>query len=277
MTTGADHDQPIRRPLSSGRWWLLTLATWAMIALTFSLGRWQMNRAAEKLERAAAMEARTREPLLDQAALLAQADLGAALHRSVQLQGRWLAERTVYLDNRPMGGRAGFWVITPLQLPDSERVILVQRGWIPRDFVDRQRLAPVQMPEGWVQVRGRLALAPGKLYELAADERGLIRQNLDSASIERKPACPWLMRWWCRRAGPVRACSGNGTRPSWASTSTMGMPSSGSVCPACWWFFTSGFSGSRRAVALRLNESHEPLAPRQCFFAAGSAPGLDRA
>lgn len=166
-------------PLRSGRWWLLTLATWAMIGLTFSLGRWQMNRADYKLGLAAAMEARTREPALDQAALLAQTELALQLHRSVQLQGRWLAERTVYLDNRPMGGRAGFWVITPLQLQGSSRAVLVQRGWIGRDFMDRQRLAPVQTPEGPVQVNGRLALAPGKLYQLEPDVPGLIRQNLD--------------------------------------------------------------------------------------------------
>jgi surfeit locus 1 family protein len=202
MTTGADHDLPIGRPLRSGRWWLLTVATWAMIALTFSLGRWQMNRAAEKLERAAAMEARTREPVLDQAALLAQADLAAALHRSVRLQGRWLAERTVYLDNRPMGGRVGFWVITPLQLPDSDRVILVQRGWIPRDFMDRQRLAPVQMPDAWVQVSGRLALAPGKLYELAADERGLIRQNLDIGQYRTEIGLPLIDALVVQTGGP---------------------------------------------------------------------------
>jgi surfeit locus 1 family protein len=190
VTPVANHDLPKGSLLRSGRWWLLTVATWAMISLTFSLGRWQMNRAAQKIERAAAMEARAREPALDQAALLAHDDLSRALHRSVQLQGRWLAERTVYLDNRSMGGRAGFWVITPLQLPGSDRAILVQRGWIPRDFMDRQRLAPVQMPDGWVKVSGRLALAPGKLYELAADERGPIRQNLDIAGYRKETGLP---------------------------------------------------------------------------------------
>ena len=32
------------------------------------------------------------------------------------LQGRWQAEHTVYLDNRQMQGRPGFYVLTPLLL-----------------------------------------------------------------------------------------------------------------------------------------------------------------
>ncbi len=197
-------------PLRGGRWWLLTLATWAMIVLTFSLGRWQMNRADYKLGLAAAIEARMREPALDQTALLAQTELPSQLHRSVLLQGRWLADRTVYLDNRPMGGRAGFWVLTPLQLKGSAQMVLVQRGWIGRDFMDRQRLAPVQTPDGAGRVSGRWALAPGKLYQLEPDAPGLIRQNLDIAQfrsetglalldalvIQTGPASEGLQRSW---------------------------------------------------------------------------------
>lgn len=190
--TPAANDRSSQRRLRSGRWWLLTLAAGAMIALTFSLGRWQMNRAQYKLSLAAAMEARMREPALDQAALLSQPDRLTQLHRSVHLQGRWLPERTIYLDNRPMGGRAGFWVLTPLQLAGSAKVVLVQRGWIPRDFIDRQRLAPVQTAQGTVEISGRLALEPGKLYQLEADDLGLIRQNLDIARFRTETGLPLL-------------------------------------------------------------------------------------
>lgn len=172
---------PARPRWRSARFWVLTVATWAMVALTFSLGRWQMGRAEYKQQLAAQMQARMSEPALDHRAVLRSGDLALDLHRSVLLQGRWLPERTVYLDNRPMQGRAGFWVYTPLQLEGSTRVMLVQRGWIARDFVDRTRLAPVDTPAGVVEVAGRLALSPGKLYEFQGDERGLIRQNLDLA------------------------------------------------------------------------------------------------
>ena len=114
--------------LRSPRFWVLTIATWAMVALTFSLGRWQQGRADYKQALAAQLQARQAEPALDNRALLKSGDLALDLHRSVRLQGRWLAERTIYLDNRPMQGRAGFWVYTPLLLEGSSRAILVQRG-----------------------------------------------------------------------------------------------------------------------------------------------------
>lgn len=157
-----------------------------MIALTFSLGRWQLSRAEYKQHLAADMQAREQAPALDNRALVKSENLALDVHRRVQLRGQWLAERTVYLDNRPMAGRAGFWVITPLQLEGSTRVMLVQRGWIARDFADRTRLAPVDTPAGPVEVSARLALSPGKLYEFKGEDVGRIRQNLDLAEYRRQ-------------------------------------------------------------------------------------------
>jgi surfeit locus 1 family protein len=68
----------------------------------------------------------------------------------------------------------------------SERAILVQRGWLPRDFTDRSRVPAVDTPEGVVQVDGRLAPAPGKLFELGAAAGGPIRQNIDIADMSRE-------------------------------------------------------------------------------------------
>lgn len=163
----------------TARFWVMTVATWAMIALTFFLGRWQMNRADYKLELTQAVAARGQEPALDAAALISSTVLPAKLHRRVALQGEWLSAHTVYLDNRPMQGRPGFWVLTPFKLTGSSRVVMVQRGWVPRDFVDRSRLMPVLTPEGPAEVLGRMALSPGKLYEFKGEQQGRIRQNLD--------------------------------------------------------------------------------------------------
>lgn len=205
-----DASAPKAARLRSVRFWVLTVATWAMVALTFSLGQWQLNRAEYKQSLAAQMQARLKEPALGNQDLIKAEDLSLDVHRSVRLQGRWLAERTVYLDNRPMQGRPGFWVYTPLQLEGSPRVMLVQRGWIPRDFADRTRLAPVETPAGLVELHGRLALSPGKLYAFQGEDRGRIRQNLDLAdyrletgldllgaiAIEQAPASEGLQRQW---------------------------------------------------------------------------------
>lgn len=165
------------------RFVVLTLATVLMVALTFSLGQWQLRRAAQKQSLQAAVDAQKGLPALDAQALTAMENVADAVHREAALQGRWQAVHTIYLDNRPMDGKSGFWVVTPLLLAGSDQAVLVQRGWVPRDFTDRTRLPAVQTPDGVVTVSGRMAPPPSKLYEFAGAPGGRIRQNLDVAAF----------------------------------------------------------------------------------------------
>lgn len=165
----------------TARGWLVLAATVLAAALTARLGFWQLDRAGQKLQLQAAIDAQADR------AVLGNAELGdAALHRRVALRGRWLSERTVWLDNRPMDGRAGFYVVTPLQLSGRADAILVQRGWAPRDAADRSRLPPLATPAGEVLVQGRLAASPSRLYELGEGQTGAIRQNLDPVAFGRE-------------------------------------------------------------------------------------------
>lgn len=166
-------------PLYSRRFWLLTLAAVLVAGTTFSLGQWQLRRAAQKEAVQAVIEAKKSLPALDGRALVATQDVAGQVHRQVALQGVWQASHTVYLDNRPMSGRTGFWVITPLALQGTGQVILVQRGWVPRDFSDRTRVPDVVTPAGLVTIQGRIAPPPSKLYEFKGVDSGRIRQNLD--------------------------------------------------------------------------------------------------
>jgi surfeit locus 1 family protein len=163
----------------TARRWLLLAAALVGMALTARLGVWQLDRAQQKLDLQAAIDAEAARPAI------ANAALGGAdqLHRSVVLRGQWVAERTVWLDNRPMDGRAGFYVVTPLRLTGRSDAILVQRGWAPRDAADRSHLPPLDTPAGEVEVHGRLAASPSRLYELGTGATGAIRQNLDPAAL----------------------------------------------------------------------------------------------
>jgi surfeit locus 1 family protein len=160
------------------RWFLITVVTFAGMVITAGLGRWQLQRADEKEVLQASIDAREQEPVLD-AASVGRELVPDYLHRRVVARGRWLPERTVYLDNRQMFGRPGFFVVTPLQIPSTGAVVLVQRGWVPRDFEDRQKVPAIETPAGDVLIQGRLAMPPSKLYDLGGEERGPIRQNLD--------------------------------------------------------------------------------------------------
>ncbi|MBL8350530.1 MAG: SURF1 family protein [Burkholderiaceae bacterium] len=155
-------------------------------ALTARLGVWQLDRAQQKLDLLARIAARAEAPPLPQDDLARDEAAAAGQHyRRIVLRGRWLAERTVYLDNRPLNARQGFIVVTPLLLADGGAV-LVQRGWVARDFVDRARLAPLPTPGGELQLEGRIAPPPSQLLALAGEERGPIRQNLDLAAFARE-------------------------------------------------------------------------------------------
>jgi surfeit locus 1 family protein len=157
---------------------VVLVATVLACGVTMRLGFWQLDRAQQKQRIAKDMQERQALPPLEPQALARDAaGLEAQRHRSITLRGRWVAERTVYLDNRQMDGRPGFFVVTPLRLPDGDAV-LVQRGWLPRNFQDRERLQPVVTPGGEVTVTGRIVSPPSSLLALGGAGTGPIRQNL---------------------------------------------------------------------------------------------------
>ncbi len=178
-----------------GVFWWVTLAALGVAGATFSLGMWQLGRASVKEALLAQRETRANGLELTQADLLAPQDSTGfdGLHdRPVGLQGKWLHEATVFLDNRPMNGRSGFIVLTPLQLPGQNEVVLVQRGWVPRRFDDRGSLPELPKELGTVFVRGRLAPPPSKLYELGQEDSGRIRQNVDIGQLSQQLGRPVL-------------------------------------------------------------------------------------
>jgi surfeit locus 1 family protein len=190
------------------------------VALTFSLGQWQLRRAAQKAALQASLDQKSQVAPLGNAQLAGVAALNlpalAALNdRRVDIAGQWLAAQTVYLDNRPMNGRPGFWVMTPLQLSGTDKVVLVQRGWIARDFVDRSRLAPVETSAQEVRLQGRMAPAPAKLYAFKGADTGLIRQNLDIGVLAAETGLP-LLPVLVLQTGPAS----EGLQREWAAPNT---------------------------------------------------------
>lgn len=165
-----------------------TLAALLGVMLALGLGRWQLSRAAEKENLQMALQAQKQLAALDTAQIEQKLQLGQTLqlyHRRVLLQGRWLPEHTVFLDNRQMQGKPGFFVFTPLQLAGTSTTLVVQRGWVPRNFAQRTLLPAVPTPTETTVVTGRLASLPSKLWEFGSGpgEEGAsrIRQNFDWA------------------------------------------------------------------------------------------------
>ena len=161
--------RPPRENRRAGRFWLITLVALVTLGATVSLGRWQLSRAAQKEALQADIDAQKLKPPLTQAEFLALEKGSDALHRPVQLRGLWLTPQTVYLDNRQMHGLQGFYVLTPFALEGTKETVMVQRGWVQRNFVDRTKLAPLDTPAGIVEVTGLIEPPPSHLLELGKD------------------------------------------------------------------------------------------------------------
>lgn len=114
-----------------------------------------MNRASERLQAQAQRDALAANGPL---ALTAESLPGRLpLGGQVTATGEWLAERTVFLDNRTYNRQAGFHVFTPLRLSGSQQppvYVLVLRGWAPRNVRDRTALPPVGHASGEISVTG---------------------------------------------------------------------------------------------------------------------------
>lgn len=154
------------------------------VALTANLGAWQLRRAAQKTALQAALDSRGDLPELGPADLVSDPAAAPAEHfRRVRLRGRWVADRTVFLENRQMNGRVGFYVVTPLQLQTRPDAVLVQRGFVQRSLLDRTALPQIATPGDLVEVSGRISPPPGRLFEFTPAASGVIRQNIDVAGF----------------------------------------------------------------------------------------------
>ena len=177
-------------------WWGLLAAALIIAGITARLGWWQLGRAQTKEALHALTQSRQQEPPLRNADWRVSVVPPEWLQRRVALQGRWLAQWTVFLDNRSMGGQSGFYVLTPLQLPDGP-VLWVQRGWVARDRVRSDLLPPIETPEGQVSVQARVVPPPSKLMELGASNLGQkgfapLRHNVDLDEFRLETGVPLL-------------------------------------------------------------------------------------
>lgn len=140
------------------------VATVLVVALGIQLGHWQTRRAEQKIAVQAqlAQGAEAVPVTLDGAPLAAD----AVAWRRVTVRGEFVRHWPVYLDNRPYQGRAGFYLLMPFKISDSNMHVLVARGWLPRDPAVRERLPAYATPEGTVTLQGVARLNAGHVMQL---------------------------------------------------------------------------------------------------------------
>lgn len=119
MNSNADRQQILMR--------LVPPVAAAVLLVTFVwLGMWQLERAAYKKELATSFASSSDYERI-------YGDMPLAAYQPIKSSGRYLGERQILIDNIVKDGRLGVYVITPFRYSADEPLLLVNRGWLPKD------------------------------------------------------------------------------------------------------------------------------------------------
>lgn len=144
-----------------------SLAAAILLPLFLFLGYWQTQRAEETRLLQAEYDSRAAGPAIKVEPRLQPP--AALQFYKVVAKGYYEPDRQILIDNRVHQGQAGYDVITPLRLQDSDVRLLVNRGWIPLGK-DRYHLPAVDTPRGLQEITGVAEVPPQKVFMLAKPE-----------------------------------------------------------------------------------------------------------
>ncbi len=184
-----------------------TVSALVVIGIGCSAGIWQLNRAEQKIRLGESLASKLVMPVLD--ANTADLSLEMATERRITARGRFLQEEAVWLENRPRPipegvsntAQAGFYLMMPLVLEDQKKVLWINRGWAPRNNLNRVELPPITTPDINVVIDGVGFPHPGRVYELGqqtgAVSKPRIEQNFDlskEATLHPWDQLPFIVR-----------------------------------------------------------------------------------
>lgn len=104
---------------------LALLATSIAFGLA-KLGFWQLDRAEQKRQILTLATLAEQSP----AVYYNQQDLSEKIHHSIIFTGRWNNKQQFIYDNQTLGGKSGYFVLTPFITAGGE-ALLVNRGFVP--------------------------------------------------------------------------------------------------------------------------------------------------
>jgi surfeit locus 1 family protein len=150
--------------------WLPTLVTLLLLPLLISLGFWQLDRAVQKRALQHDYQARS---LIKPLNLNQLKELPKDLRfYAAQMTGHFDNTHQFLLDNKIYQHRMGYQVLTPFILKNSNKTILINRGWIAQGS-DRAHLPDIKPVVGEVTLNGIVTVPDAKAFTLGHNTENL--------------------------------------------------------------------------------------------------------
>lgn len=175
---------PLWRTIFTPRWIGLLVLASAIAAVMSVLGVWQLDVYHSKTAAATAKRAEGAPVPLQTLFSIDQGLTSKAVGRKVTVAGSWgPAADQLFISDRRLGDRDGFWVVTPVVLDSSgaadgsKGAVMVIRGWVP-SVSD----PAIQAPAGRVELTG--AVAQSEAQDASGDAaKGRTLQSLRIPTI----------------------------------------------------------------------------------------------
>ncbi|WVN41899.1 SURF1 family protein [beta proteobacterium MWH-UniP1] len=168
--------------------WIAVGVALSLAAIGVGLGFWQLGRADEKQAMMDLRGQRDRDIVIGDLLPWREERSAQSLDQQrVLLTGRWLADKSIALDNRAWEGQAGVHVLTPLQLKDGS-LVWVNRGWWPKPPGVTQVDLPAPTGSTVVSLSGVALASVMRRMELSSApqdlRQGNVWQNFDWAAAK---------------------------------------------------------------------------------------------
>jgi len=147
--------------------WLGTLLTLLCIPIFIKLGLWQYHKAEEKQALQDLFNSYAHAQPVQLPSAIADSDKWR--YRRVEISGRYEPRYQILLDNQVEDGQPGYHVVTPVQIEDSKRYVLVDRGWVPAE-ANHSDLPTIETPSGVQRIVGQIWVPSSRFYSLESGE-----------------------------------------------------------------------------------------------------------
>ena len=144
-----------------------TLAFIVTFCCFIKLGFWQLDRADQKNLLNDSYTLRQQEKLINLNNINID-NKESILWRKVELNGSFLNEKNIILDNQIFNKKPGFNIITPFKISKTNYIILINRGWHP-NLQSREIIPVINSISGQVNLTGHVANFPAKGITLGKD------------------------------------------------------------------------------------------------------------